>query len=155
MSPSDPASPPLSPSRDHTTKLERRDTADSMNMQHMAHAVKSSGEAVEAPASPAKRRGGRRGAPTRGAPTRGAPMRGRGSGSSDKRSVLRCTTADSMEMKAMQNGLRAAPVSAEGNGDDADDSERPPSPTDDGPPIVGILLDCEEHSASSIEDDDE
>jgi hypothetical protein len=127
-------------------------------MRHMAHhAAKSSGEeAVEAPTSPAKRRGGRRGAPTRGAPTRGAPTRGRGSGSSDKRSVLRCTTADSMEMKAMQNGLRAAPVSAEGNGDDVDDSERPPSPMDGGPPIsVGILLDCEDHSASSIEDNDE
>jgi hypothetical protein len=122
----------------------------------MAHHAKSS-EEVEPPKSPIKRRGGRRGAPTRGAPTRGAPTRGRGSGSSEKRSVLRCTTADSMEMKAMQNGLRAAPVSAEGDGDNADDSERPPSPMDGGPPItVGVLLDdCEDHSASSLEDNDE
>jgi hypothetical protein len=133
--------------------LERKDTADSVDMRHMAQAAKS---AAEAPASPTKRRGGRRGAPARAAPTRGAPTRGRGSGGSDKRGVLRCTTADSMEMKAMQNGLRAAPVSAEGNGDDVDDSERPPSPMDGGPPIsVGVLLDGEDHSASSIEDNDE
>jgi hypothetical protein len=152
MTTSDPASPPVSPSRDK--KMERKDTADSMDMRHMAQAAKSSEEAP--PLSPSKRRGGRRGAPTRAAPTRGAPTRGRGSGSSDKRSVLRCTTADSVEMKAMQNGLRAAPVSAEGDGDNADDSECPPSPIDGGPPIsVGVLLDCEDHSASSIEDNDE
>jgi hypothetical protein len=97
-----------------------------------------------------KRRGGRRGAPM---------TRGRGLGTS-KRSIMRCTTSDSMDMKAMQNGLRVALVSAEGNGDDddVDDSERPPSPTLGGPPIsVGIILreDCEDHSASSIEDCDE
>jgi hypothetical protein len=156
----DPATPPISPSEEKKDSsigasplLERKDTADSADMRHMAQAAKSSG-AVES--LPNKRRGGRRGAPTRGAPTRGVPTRGRGSGGSDRRGILRCSTADSMEMKAMQNGLRAAPVSAEGTGDDVDDSERPPSPMDGGPPIsVGVLLDCEDGSASSIEDNDE
>jgi hypothetical protein len=153
----DPVTPPVSPNIERKdtgfcgSPLERKDTADSMDMRHMAHAAKSSSAAVEASPSPNKRRGGRRGAPTRSAPTRG-----RGSGGSDRRAVLRCATADSMEMKAMQNGLRAAPVSAEGNGDDVDESERPPSPMDGGPPTsVGLFLDCDDHSASSIEDNDE
>jgi hypothetical protein len=144
----DSASPPVSPSKEKKhSSIERKDTADSMDMRHMAQEAAKSSEA--APASPNKRRGGRRGAPARSAPTRG-----RGAGS--RRNVLRCSTADSMEMKAMQNGLRAAPVSAEGNGDDVDDSERPPSPMVGGPPIsVGILLDCKDDSASSLEDNDE
>jgi hypothetical protein len=153
----DPTSPPVSPSKETKesvigghSPLARTDTADSQDMRHMAQAAKSSAE-VE-PRN--KRRGGRRGAPTRDAPTRGAPTRGRGAGGSDKRGVIRCTTADSMQMAAMQNGLRGATVSAEGNEDD--DSERPPSPMEGGPPIsVGVLLDCEDHSASSIEENDD
>jgi hypothetical protein len=143
----EPTSPPVSPSKETKENggggnpLERNNTADSMDMRNMAKAAKSSG--VEA-APRNKRRGGRR----------GAPERGRGSGASDKRAVIRCTTADSMDMKAMQNGLRAAPVSAD-HDDDVDDSERPPSPMLGGPPLsVGVLLDCEDHSASSFGDDE-
>jgi hypothetical protein len=142
------ASPPVSPNKETKrnggggSPLERKDTADSMDMRNMAKAARS--PVAAEPRN--KRRGGRR----------GAPERGRGSGASDKRAVIRCTTADSMDMKAMQNGLRAAPVSAAGNDDDIDNSERPPSPMLGGPPLsVGVLLDCEDHSASTIGDEDE
>jgi hypothetical protein len=88
------------------------------------------------------RRGGRRSAPSRAPPKRGADGK--------RLSVARCATADSMQMKMMQRGLRAALA---GKGDD--DSERPPSPTDDAPPLsVGILICNDDDSDSSIGDRD-
>jgi hypothetical protein len=147
------------PSSTAPPMLDRNITADSMDLRNMTHAFKSleseleSEEEVETEPPIVKRRGGFR----RGAPTRGG---------NDRQPVIRSNTADSSDMRAMQNGLRGGAEPDHDNeddddnegGDDVDDSERPPSPTLLGaaPPLlsVGVVLldDCEDHSGSSMGD---